>query len=265
MISVGIVQQRWMRSTLEIDAAFQEVIGRGGEGLVVRFRDQIYQPGVRVATFMKRKASDEDEAIVIRTDVTDKAKRFTVVCRWKDPERFGTSAEFRVPAASWDVNRRDALVPGSVVEIGYKGLLTTGKPKSPCLIALIGQTDIAPASAAAAATTTPKSTTKTTTKRPNHQQQDDHQPYNKTPKTPKEGGRRGVEPPTLTLTTGEWQAKGGYDLAVEEMVGVKGSGLYIVKHCSDGAYSCTCPAWRFQKMPSVMRRCKHTYAVLGHE
>jgi hypothetical protein len=70
------------------------------------------------------------------------------------------------------------------------------------------------------------------------------------------------------LTTREWQAIGGSDLAVGQTVGVTSdstpSTQYLVKLCQDGAVSCTCPAWKFQKnTPPVARKCKHTEAVRG--
>lgn len=38
-------------------------------------------------------------------------------------------------------------------------------------------------------------------------------------------------------------------------------GDYIVRLHKDGSTSCTCFAWRFQKIPAPARSCKHTLEV----
>lgn len=54
------------------------------------------------------------------------------------------------------------------------------------------------------------------------------------------------------------------DLRDGESVEIKGSGAkpYVVRNTA-GAYSCTCPAWRNQSVPSDRRTCKHIRRLRG--
>ncbi|GMH72635.1 hypothetical protein TrLO_g3540 [Triparma laevis f. longispina] len=59
-----------------------------------------------------------------------------------------------------------------------------------------------------------------------------------------------------------------YPIALNEISLVQGSGEkpYEVKNCGGGFFSCTCPAWEFQKSrPEVRRTCKHIKCCLGVE
>lgn len=49
----------------------------------------------------------------------------------------------------------------------------------------------------------------------------------------------------------------------EFQIVVKGSTgtLYDIKKGKDGVVYCTCPAWRFQKLPVAARTCKHIKSV----
>lgn len=58
-------------------------------------------------------------------------------------------------------------------------------------------------------------------------------------------------------------------LGIGATVTVAGSsgGTYVLDHPSERVYSCSCPAWRFQRVAPELRTCKHleTYLGVGHE
>jgi DNA ligase-1 len=55
------------------------------------------------------------------------------------------------------------------------------------------------------------------------------------------------------------------DLAVGQTIEMEGSGSkpYIIKNCGPGGYSCTCPAWRNQRIDPRIRTCKHIRQLRG--
>ena len=73
--------------------------------------------------------------------------------------------------------------------------------------------------------------------------------------------------PIDTKTYDQWLANGG-DIVMPKggYVGViSRQETYIVEHCFDGAMFCTCMAWKFQRLNSRLRSCKHCVAVCGAE
>jgi len=54
------------------------------------------------------------------------------------------------------------------------------------------------------------------------------------------------------------------DWATVAYAGGSKANVYEIKRRADGAYGCSCPAWRFQKAPVGKRTCKHIASYLSY-
>lgn len=243
---IYLVQQTRMES-LDLDKArnmMREVVGRGGEGVVVRLATGLYLPGQRSKEVLKLKPFDADEVEIVGYHQTTKATAggyvSSLVCKLLD----GTEKTFRVTYKSFD-----APAIGTRVRIQYQSVTSTGLPRFPALLRSESEPSqpsslrLFPSGSAQANSPLP------------------------------EPGKMATEDkkssPELAKTMAEWKALGGYRLLPGEAVSViSGSDptqTYIVKCAQQDPSSiyCSCEAWKYQHLNPRVRTCKHCIAVCG--
>jgi DNA ligase 1 len=225
--SVRLVEQHRVdpADTERIDEIYKEVLGRKGEGIVVKPHDLPYSYGKRCDAFMKRKPWDTLEVRVVAHHTTA-AKRTessmgyvsSLVCE-HDGKQFKVSVKTYTPPAI-----------GSTVEVRYSQQTTTGLPKYPCLVrkADAGPSKVAEAQAVVAVEVQAPEALKTT-----HEW----------------AGQKGY-----ALANGE-KVLVRSDTSDE---------VYSVARARQGdSVYCSCPAWKYQRSNPRCRTCKHCEAVCG--
>lgn len=212
-----------------MDKAYQKIIKKGGEGIVLRPATQTYDEGARPATFMKRKPVEFTEAIVVDhwRDPVKHAEGYcaSLICR------LGTNKkEFKVPFKNM---MSTAPQKGDVVRVKHNDWTSTGLPKFAVYAGVRPKTDL-------------DTTLMNAFEAMRIEKSSDSQ--------------KSVNIITNTsLKPGE-----SIKVPSDKVPGT----YYTVKmsRAGDCVY-CDCPAWKYQKLNPLKRVCKHTLrvATLSHD
>jgi DNA ligase-1 len=219
-----------------IDSIYQEVLRKGGEGVVIKPSTMDYLYETRYELFMKKKPFELEEVIVLEYAVTEAAEQkqgdqyvSSLVC---DASSFEgcDGRTFKVTCKSYN-----PPPIGSIVTIRYSQHTASGLPKFPVLVNIGGVDE----------SVTMRERLKKPGKRP---------------------AEKPLKPTDIVKTSKEWDKLGGYPLENGERVSVQGGSLYVVARALKGnSVYCSCPSWRFQHIPGVARTCKHVRSVIGIE
>ncbi len=210
-----------------INKFYDNVIQNGGEGIVLKPSNLMYEFGKRSTMFLKRKPWDTMEVPIVGY-FTSKEKQ--------NNEGYVSSLVCETAGKPFKVQYKNYNAPdiGTQITIKYSQTTVTGLPKFPQLLNM-----------------KPTITTKTT----------------KIIKPEPIEIVQEKNVPSCALTIAEWTARGGFSLQNGEAVQVKSDRtdeVYIVKREKQGeSVYCSCCAWKYQKLNPVCRTCKHCIAVLG--
>lgn len=112
-----------------IQSFYDDVIGQGGEGLMLR-SNVSYKPGTRSNAILKVKKMQDAEAKVVGFDINSGTIK-SLVCTWVNPG-FDRSVTFKV-GSGLSGSERDpkAFTLGDVITVQYFELTKSGKPRFP--------------------------------------------------------------------------------------------------------------------------------------
>lgn len=124
-----MIEQRPVQSSDGLKAYLNEVLSKGGEGLVVRNPNTPYQTG-RLSSALKVKLKQDDECEVVSYRA-GKGKFVGLVgaleCRWN-------GRVFGLGSGLSDAQRNDPPKMGARVTFEYQGLTQSGKPRHPVFL-----------------------------------------------------------------------------------------------------------------------------------
>ena len=137
-----LVENQRVRSTAELEAFHRRVRAQGGEGLILRKPQSLYE-NKRSASLLKMKKDDDDEAVVVGHEFGS-GKNATVlgklVVKWKH-----TTSTFHVGTGFTDAQRRNykKLFPvGIIIKIRYNGMTGSRKPRFPVFLGIRDSRDV---------------------------------------------------------------------------------------------------------------------------
>ena len=117
------------------EAEVQAIWAAGGEGVVLKKRDSIYEP-YRSISWLKIKAHDELVATITGFEKGENGPKSTVVFRMAN----GVESKVKVKNSDW--HRRIAageIGVGTQIEVAYQSLLASGKPRHPVAKRVVGE------------------------------------------------------------------------------------------------------------------------------
>ncbi|MAD43416.1 MAG: DNA ligase [Oceanospirillaceae bacterium] len=120
-----LVRQRPVSSADEVEALLQQVTASGGEGLMLKRADSLYQLS-RSDDLLKVKITQDDEATVVGYVPGEgkyQGQMGAVVVRMED------GREFRIGSGFSDAERQSPPALGSRITFAYNGLTKTGLPR----------------------------------------------------------------------------------------------------------------------------------------
>ena len=129
-----LVKNELVKSRTHLAALHQQIIAKGGEGLMLRRPGSLYEHR-RTNSLLKLKKDDDDEAVVVGHEYgRGKNARHLgkLVVKWRHSKEL-----FRVGSGFTDRQRRDykRLYPvGTIVKIKYNGLTGSNKPRFPVFL-----------------------------------------------------------------------------------------------------------------------------------
>lgn len=123
--ALQLVEQRRIADRAGLRAAFADVVGAGGEGLVLHRADAGYQTG-RSQVLLKLKTLRDDEAVVLAR-VPGKGKYAGMMGALD--VRIADGRRFRLGTGFSDEQRRDPPALGATVTFAYRDLTPTGLPR----------------------------------------------------------------------------------------------------------------------------------------
>lgn len=223
---IEIVHQVEVTTVEEIDKIFQDVIANPDkEGIVIRPADMQYEWGKRSPQFMKRKRIHDLEAEVLQYFVTPLAKI-------NQKEGYVSSLVCAIDAGTFRVSVKTMNPPpiGSIIRVAYQNLSPFGLPRFPVYKGIRDAKDmpqIAPKKPVALPTALPAGMQLFTAEQ--------------------------VKKMKGTL-------KAGMKIC---LMGSKNTFHTISIPKAEGALPyCSCPAWKYQRVPPALRVCKHTQLLL---
>ncbi len=236
--TIDIVKHTYVDSgdISEVNVRFAEIIKQKGEGMVLRSPSEEYKFGYRSSSFMKYKPYDTTEAIVIGHYITKSKKEeeksgyvSSLVCYLAD------DSEEKTFNITW--KKTQPPIVGSTIVIRYTQHTAGGLPRFPVFIGMRDEKDLK----------------LKILKRQNAKKYT----YNKSKDL------FGIVP-ERTKTFDEWKESGGFDLESGKSVWVESkTGIYKVTKAKMGNYYCSCPAWKYQRLPPIERMCKHCIIIKG--
>lgn len=247
------------KDTTTIDRIYDEVIARGGEGIVLKPGTQMYVFNTRPMSFMKRKPEDLTEVVVVGHYKGPNAAKMpddyiaSLVCKMVDSDR--TTKEFKVTYKNCV-----QIAIGTVIRIKHNDYTSTGLPKFPVFMGVRDKSDLDRHVMAEVSKTV--SGCSSSTMKNNKGCVVDVEVVSKTLKksTGIKAKEKGVDNRVLDGTE---LAPGKFVLVESER---DPSIVYTVQmsRAGDCVY-CSCPAWKYQKISPNLRMCKHTISVYGKE
>ncbi len=122
---VDVVRQRSVDGNAALDAMLADVVGRGGEGLILKQRRSVYQAS-RSNDMLKYKMADDAEAVVIG-HLPGKGKYQGMVGALR--VALADGREISLGSGLSDALRRDPPAKGTLVTYSYNGYTSTGLPR----------------------------------------------------------------------------------------------------------------------------------------
>lgn len=235
---IHIVKHFACETPYAVEFIYNQVLLRGGEGVVLRAPKQTYKHGARDPQFMKKKPAETLEALVQGYYTKDATKKpvgyVSSICV---QSLDGQGHEFKV-----SVKSSSPPPIGSIVTIQYSQRTSTGLPKFTVLVGVREGADLP------TDLVLPKPTKKTV---PND--------FKFTGGAVEELKRNRFCQGTYTAKeTGAFELSSGKHCYLEN-----GRGQYYkINRSRDGViYYCSCEAWRYQHLPPMFRTCKHCIAI----
>lgn len=252
---VHMVEHKLVVADSEVDAIYDEVISRGGEGIVLRNPAGIYERDKRSKNILKKKPLETTELLVIGHYSTPGSAAVGIVssliCKTINGGIVKVTVHTTTPAPV-----------GSIVSIAHSQYTVSGLPKFARFIGIRPDVDIDPATLAVfrselagPMTDEPvpivKKKARTTTKAAT--------PIDRTLELSNKACR-GV------FTAKQLKDRGGASLDHGSFIlfdNEKGRLYKVAKaRMSDHIY-CSCEAWKFQRLPPISRTCKHCEMAKG--
>jgi len=272
---IGVVAQTVCANEAEMTAVYDVVLARGGEGVVLRLADQVYEHGVRARYFMKKKPVESCEAIV-------RAHHTTAGAGAKDVAGYVSSLiveSLDARKAVFKVSVKTTAPPavGSIVTVNYCQETSTGLPKFPVLVGVRAAADM-PADVAAAVveSAAPESAAPVAVVEPAAPESAAPKPV-KVPRVKKNPAAvkriSGFSEYEVAAMKSYWLCQGV--LNADEITAPidikpghhyflnngKGSHYKVTRARAGDVYYCSCDAWKWQALPACFRTCKHCIAV----
>jgi DNA ligase-1 len=256
--NIKLVKQRKVTSTSEIDAIYERIVAKGGEGIVVKPSDQIYVSGARPPTYMKRKPVQFTEAVVTghTTSATAAANYIvSLVCEVSDDDK---QVSFKVQYKS-----TKPMPIGTVIRVKHNDYTRHGLPKFPVFMGIRDPVDRdqgvtlrpPPYDEEPEPNTRNQKQVTTTANKVKQLVVEDLRRRGATP--PEDICRRGADPPGPVLTPGK-------SVVVKSMTQPTTTYTVTMSKTGDCVY-CSCQAWKYQRLNPLFRMCKHTIEVFGEE
>ena len=124
---LNVITQHRFASHSQLMGLFDEVLGRGGEGLMLHHKDALYREG-RSTQLLKLKKFDDAEAVLIAyKNGNGKYKNMVGSLRL----RMGNGQEFYVGSGLTDALRADPPPLGSLITFRHQGFTDKGLPRFP--------------------------------------------------------------------------------------------------------------------------------------
>lgn len=251
-----IMQPHVEKDALEIESFYSTVLEIGGEGIVYKPVDNLYQWNTRCPLFMKRKPVDHDEVVILGYKVSKggalkngpgyvssyivqkpyniltgtEGPMFNVTCKTDDPYPVGTHIVIKYnQLTAADYIPKFAQVVGKLENGCLDGSGGDGTSNVVCLV----------------------------------------NPVN--PKEPRFRQPRNFKIPEECMTTKDWYMRSHEfprKLGAGDKVGVSGTfgDIYVVACARNGTdIYCSCPDWLYQSAAQNIRTCKHCISVCGFE
>jgi DNA ligase-1 len=272
---IGVVGQTVCANEAEMTAVYDAVLARGGEGVVLRLADQVYEHGVRARYFMKKKPVESCEAIV-------RAHHTTAGAGAKDVAGYVSSLiveSLDARKAIFKVSVKTTAPPaiGSIVTVNYCQMTSTGLPKFPVLVGVRAAVDM-PADVAVAveAAVVVEPAVPVAVVEPVAPASAAPKPA-KVPRVKKNPAAvkriSGYSEYEVDVMKSYWLCQGV--LNADEITAPidikpghhyflnngKGSHYKVTRARAGDVYYCSCDAWKWQALPACFRTCKHCIAV----
>jgi ATP-dependent DNA ligase len=252
---ITIVEQTVCNSEAELNAVYDAVIARGGEGVVVRIPSQVYVHGGRERFFMKKKPIDTVEALVTGYHNTGKA------CERMPP---GYVSSLIVKTLTEDAHVFKVTVKsthpppiGSVAMVRYSQTTATGLPKFPVLIGVRDAADM-PLDVSKALLAEQMAKTSRPKKAAGSFKPVDPAELDWLSKHPKCAG-------IATAASCDCDGPSEFAAGFHKYYDNQRGDIYKISRAKDGTYYCSCKAWLFQSLPAKYRTCKHCIAVADYQ
>lgn len=124
---LNVITQQQIASHSQLMVLFDEVLSRGGEGLMLHHKDALYREG-RSTQLLKLKKFDDAEAVLIAyKNGNGKYKNMVGSLRL----RMGNGQEFYVGSGLSDALRADPPPLGSLITFRHQGFTDKGLPRFP--------------------------------------------------------------------------------------------------------------------------------------
>ena len=233
------VKQTLCSSPKEMETIYDDVLTRGGEGVVLRLPNQVYTHGLRDSNFQKKKPLETLEATVVShfrsTGSADAPLGYVSSLKVKALD--GLSHSFKV-----SVRTTTPPPVGSIVTLRYMQTTSQGLPKFPKLVGIRDAADM-PAEVVKAATKPLQPATYTSKRIVS---QDLIEPLLKHPRCE---GIFNPEKKGLANRNHCYYNNG------------RGAYYKVSRVAQGDGYFCSCDAWMWQRLPAQLRTCKHCIAV----
>ncbi len=268
---ISVVEQTVCANEAEMTAVYDAVLARGGEGVVLRLADQVYEHGVRARHFMKKKPVESCEAIV-------RAHHTTAGAGTKEVAGYVSSLiveslDARKAVFKVSVKTTAAPAVGSIVTVNYCQETSTGLPKFPVLVGVRAAADMPADVAVAVEAVEAEPAAPVVAVEP-------AAPKVKTVKVPRVKKNSAAVKRMSGYSEGEVEVMKSYWLCqgvlnADEITAPvdlkpgyhyflnngKGSHYKVTRARAGDVYYCSCDAWKWQALPACFRTCKHCIAV----
>jgi DNA ligase-1 len=238
------VSHHAVTSMEQVNRMLEEVLARGGEGLCLRPPHQIYEYNIRCHEFMKLKKFETTEAVVVSHNITDAADKDADL----DPDYVSSLSCYLIEderKAEFKMNWRGTNPPdvGEIIVVKFSQYTANGLPKFPVYVGIRDERD-------------------QTEEMKKHARRNPDAKKKVVKKLQSIDVMRGCTPDRLK-TEADWKDTADFVLKLGESVWMKGSsGTYKITAPKNGAkLYCSCPSWKYQKLPPAIRSCKHTKAL----
>ena len=268
---ICVVEHTVCATEADMTVVYDAVLARGGEGIVLRLADQVYEHGVRARHFMKKKPVESCEALV-------RAHHTTAGAGAKDVAGYVSSLiveslDARRAVFKVSVKTTTAPVVGSIVTVNYCQETSTGLPKFPVLVGVRAAADMPVEVAVAVETAAPESEPAAPEPAPKGPKPA-KVPTARVKKNPAAVKRMsGFSEHEVDVMKSYWLCQGVVNTDdITAPIDIKpghhyflnngrGSHYKVTRARAGDVYYCSCDAWKWQALPACFRTCKHCIAV----